>query len=64
MKQFGAICLTEEREQDWVVVRHDKQVDTGQSGAGFEVAKWLAQVILLRTAVNKHLRTTRGNERL
>lgn len=59
MKGFAAICLTEEWEKDWVVVWHDKQVDTGESGAGFKVAKWLSQVILLPTAADKHLRTTR-----
>lgn len=58
-KWFTAICLTEEWEKHWVVVRHDKQVDTGKSGAGFKVTKWLSQVILLPTAVNEHLRTTR-----
>lgn len=58
-KRLTAVCLTEEWEKDRVVVRHDKQVDTGESGAGFEVAKRLPQVILFRAAANKHLRTTR-----
>lgn len=58
-ERITAICLTEEWEKDRVVVRHDKQVDTGESGAGFEVAKWLPQVILFCAAANKHLRTTR-----
>lgn len=56
-KRFIAICLTEEWEKNWKVVRHDKEVDTSESGAGFKVAKWLSQVILLPTAANKHLRT-------
>lgn len=60
-QQFTATCLTEEWEKDRVVVRHDKQVDAGESGAGFKVAKRLPQVILLGTAANKHLRTTKGN---
>lgn len=54
------MCLTEEGKDCWVVVRHDEQVDTGQRGAGFKVAEWLSQVILLAAAVNKHLSTTRN----
>lgn len=57
-ERFAAVCLTEEWEKHWVIVRHDKQVDTGESGAGFKVPKWLSQVILLGAAVNKHLRKT------
>lgn len=50
-------CLTEEREEDRVVVRHDEEVDAGESGAGLQVAKGLTQVILFPTAANKHLQT-------
>ena len=57
--QLTVTHLTEKWEKDWEVVRHDKQVDTGKSGAGFKVAKRLSQVIRLPTAVHKHLRTTR-----
>lgn len=53
------VCLTEEGEKHWVVVRHDEQVDTGKSGAGFKVTKRLPQVILFGTAANKHLKTRR-----
>lgn len=60
-ERFPAICLTEERKKHWEVVRHDKKVDTGEIGAGFKVAKWLSQVILLPAAVNKHLRATQEN---
>lgn len=47
--------LTEEGQQHWVVVRHDKQVDAGEGGAGLEVAKRVSQLTLLATAADKHL---------
>lgn len=59
--KFTTICLTEEWEKDWVVVRHNKQINTGESGAGFKVAKRMPQVILLPAAADKHLRTAREN---
>lgn len=48
--------LTEERQQHWVVVRHDKQVDAGEGGAGLEVAERVSEFTLLATAAHKHLR--------
>lgn len=56
-RQTIAKCLTEEWEEDWKVVRHDKEVDTCESGAGFKVTERLAQVVLLPAAADKHLRT-------
>lgn len=50
------VPLTEEREQHRVVVRHDKEIDTRESGAGFQVTERLAQVVLLPAAANEHLR--------
>lgn len=47
--------LTEEGQQHWVVVRHDKQVDAGEGGAGLEVAERVSQLTLLATAADKHL---------
>lgn len=47
--------LTEERKQDRVVVRHDKQVNAGEGGAGFQVSEWLSQVGLLPAVTDKHL---------
>ena len=53
------MCLTEQGEQHGVVERHDEQVDTGESGAGFEVAERLSHLTGLPTAANKHLRRQR-----
>lgn len=47
--------LTEEGQQHWVVVRHDKQVDAGEGGAGLEVSERVSQLTLLATAADKHL---------
>lgn len=60
-KDKGALVasrLTKKRKKDWVVVRHDKQVDTGERGAGLEVPEGLAHVLLLHAAAHKHLRST------
>lgn len=56
---ISAGSLTEERKKDRIVVRHDKQINTGQGGAGLEVAKRFSQIVLLPAAANKNLRTRR-----
>lgn len=49
------LCLTDEGEEDGVVIGHDKESDVGETAAGLEVPKGMHQPLLLPTALNKHL---------
>lgn len=47
--------LTKQRQHHWVIIGHDKQVDTCESCAGLQIAKWLPEFPIFSTITHKNL---------